>query len=221
MFAWLYFTDSPLKHDVSLEFVLMCQTSLASVLGSGCNLRAQLLSHVQLFCNRMDCSPPGSSVHGIFQARILEWVAISSFRGASWSRNWTWVDFLPTEPREKLLGCDLGYILSTASQVTSWFTGRQSVPRRNIVSNAEESWGPRTHPVPFPSTTWKDKNTVLRMALWSVICHLEFLQGCGFMPASAETRDEPGPWWIVGVWDSKCIEVDVFVIMFFLCPGPI
>ena len=29
------------------------------------------------FCNPMDCSPPGSSVYGIFQARILEWVAIS------------------------------------------------------------------------------------------------------------------------------------------------
>ena len=28
-------------------------------------------------CNPTDCSPPGSSVHGIFQARILEWVAIS------------------------------------------------------------------------------------------------------------------------------------------------
>ena len=28
-------------------------------------------------CNPMDCSPPGSSVHGILQARILEWVAIS------------------------------------------------------------------------------------------------------------------------------------------------
>ena len=32
------------------------------------------------FCNPMDCSPPGSSVHGIFQARILEWVAISFSR---------------------------------------------------------------------------------------------------------------------------------------------
>ena len=31
-------------------------------------------------CNPMDCSPPGFSAHGIFQARILEWVAISSFR---------------------------------------------------------------------------------------------------------------------------------------------
>ena len=33
-------------------------------------------SHVQLFVSPVDCSPPGSSVHGILQARILEWVAI-------------------------------------------------------------------------------------------------------------------------------------------------
>ena len=34
-------------------------------------------------CNPLDCSPPGSSVHRIFQARILEWVANSSSRGSS------------------------------------------------------------------------------------------------------------------------------------------
>ena len=34
----------------------------------------------QTLCNPMDCSPPGSSVHGIFQARILEWVASSYSR---------------------------------------------------------------------------------------------------------------------------------------------
>ena len=34
-------------------------------------------------CDSMECSPPGSSVHGIFQARIPEWVAISYFRGSS------------------------------------------------------------------------------------------------------------------------------------------
>ena len=37
----------------------------------------------------MDCSPPGSSVHGIFQARILEWVVISYFRGSFQPRDWT------------------------------------------------------------------------------------------------------------------------------------
>ena len=36
-----------------------------------------LLSHVQLFCDPIDCSPPDSLVHGISQARVLEWVAIS------------------------------------------------------------------------------------------------------------------------------------------------
>ena len=49
---------------------------------------AQFLSHVWL-CNPMDCSPPASSVHRIFQARILKWVAISFSRGFSWLKNWT------------------------------------------------------------------------------------------------------------------------------------
>ena len=40
------------------------------------------------FCHPTDCSLPGSSVHGILQARILEWVAISSSKGSSWPRNW-------------------------------------------------------------------------------------------------------------------------------------
>ena len=40
-------------------------------------------------CNPLDCSPPGSSVYGILQARILEWVAISFFRGSSWPRDQT------------------------------------------------------------------------------------------------------------------------------------
>ena len=34
----------------------------------------------------MDCSLPGSSIHGIFQARVLEWAAISFSRGSSWPR---------------------------------------------------------------------------------------------------------------------------------------
>ena len=40
-------------------------------------------------CDPMDCSPPGSSVHGILQARILEWVAISFSRGSSQPRDKT------------------------------------------------------------------------------------------------------------------------------------
>ena len=42
-------------------------------------------------CDPMGCSLPGSSVHGIFQARVLEWVAISFSRGSSRPRDWTQV----------------------------------------------------------------------------------------------------------------------------------
>ena len=42
-------------------------------------------------CDTMDCSPPDSSVHGILQARILEWVAIPFSRGSSQPRDRTWV----------------------------------------------------------------------------------------------------------------------------------
>ena len=40
-----------------------------------------------VICDLMDFSPPGSSIHEIFQARIMEWVAISFSRGSSPSRN--------------------------------------------------------------------------------------------------------------------------------------
>ena len=42
-------------------------------------------------CDPMNCSPPASSDHGISQARILEWVAISLSRESSWPRDWTHV----------------------------------------------------------------------------------------------------------------------------------
>ena len=59
--------------------------------------------------DHMDCSPPGFSVHGILQTRILEWVAIPFFRGSSWSRDRTqapWIigTFCTTEPPGKPSG---------------------------------------------------------------------------------------------------------------------
>ena len=42
-------------------------------------------------CNPMDCRLPRSSVHGIFQAIVLEWIAISFSRGSFQPRDWTWV----------------------------------------------------------------------------------------------------------------------------------
>ena len=56
-------------------------------------------------CDPMDCSPPGSSVHGILQARTLEWVAISFSRASSWPRVPIHIScisrFITTEPPVK------------------------------------------------------------------------------------------------------------------------
>ena len=61
------------KHDIYYIIVCVCSVALSGLTP----------------CDPMDCSPPGSSVHGIFQARILEWVALSYFRGSSQLRDWT------------------------------------------------------------------------------------------------------------------------------------
>ena len=54
-------------------------------------MHAKLLQLCLTLCDAMDCSPPGSSVHGIFQARILEWIAMPPSRRSSWPRNQTLV----------------------------------------------------------------------------------------------------------------------------------
>ena len=56
-----------------------------------CKMRVLLFSPKVMSdsCNPVDCSLPGSSFHGISQARILEWVAISFSRGSSWPRDQT------------------------------------------------------------------------------------------------------------------------------------
>ena len=61
-------------------------------------------------CSSMGCSPPGSSVHGILQARTLEWVAMPSSRESFWPRDQTYIScgsciaggFFTTEPQGKL-----------------------------------------------------------------------------------------------------------------------
>ena len=102
-----------------------------SVLRSHCRARlcARSLSRLTL-CDPTDCSLPGSSVHGILQARILEWVATSSSRG------------LP-DPREQT--CISG-------------TGRRILYRwatwKALQSWADGSWDTPTHP-PGP-TQWEE-----------------------------------------------------------------
>ena len=84
-------------------------TSLEKVILQGIKIwwkwKSESISHVRL-CDLMDCSLPGSSVHGILQARVLEWVAVPFSRGSSWPRNRSQDsciadDSLPSEPPRK------------------------------------------------------------------------------------------------------------------------
>ena len=64
-----------------------------------------VLSRVQLFETLQTCSSPGSSVHGIHQAKTLEWVAISFSRGSSLSRDRTCVSCVSCTGRQILYHC--------------------------------------------------------------------------------------------------------------------
>ena len=54
-------------------------------------MHAKSLQSCPTLCNPMNCSLAASSVYGILQARILEWIAIPFSRGSSQPRDWTWV----------------------------------------------------------------------------------------------------------------------------------
>ena len=88
-------------------------------------------------CDAMDCNPPGSSVHGIFQTRIQEWVAISSSRGSSQLRNRTQVSCVSCIGRQILYlcaiciihadGCKIAIFLSlNPSTFVSWHSTAKS-----------------------------------------------------------------------------------------------
>ena len=71
-------------------------------------LLVKITQSCQTLCNPMDCSPPGSSVYGIPQARIQERVIVPFSRGSSWPRDWIQVShiaggFFTSEPPELLL----------------------------------------------------------------------------------------------------------------------
>ena len=67
------------------------------------NVRVKLLQSCMTPCNPMDYRPPGSSVYGIFQARILEWVAISFSRASSRPRDRTHVSYISSISRQDSL----------------------------------------------------------------------------------------------------------------------
>ena len=101
-------------------------------------------------CDSMFCSPPGCSVYGIFQARVLEWVAISSSRGSVWPRDRTCVSytvggFFTTEPSEISLTSSMGALRS--SYKYRWSFARWST---HLLLCGLVAYRPRTCTSPWP-----------------------------------------------------------------------
>ena len=88
----------------------------------------------------MDCSPPGSSVHRILQARILEWVVTSSSRGSSRPRDWTCIFYVSCIGRQVLY--HQRHLGSPGRKCQSW-----------ILNPGVCLWSPR-------SVTWCDQVTL-------------------------------------------------------------
>ena len=131
-------------------------------------------------CNPMDCNSPGSSIHGILQARILEWIAISLSRGSSWSRDQTRVSclaggFFTTESPGKPLpfplpplisgwaGCSSSVLLFYLYHCTLHYVTAICMKRsKNVLSQPHEPRGCYGHKIVDSSNiSW-----ILTMCTW-------------------------------------------------------
>ena len=82
--------DGDCSHEIK-RHLLLGRKVMTNLVVSSSNENHSVVSDS---CDPMDWSPPDSSVHGILQARILEWVAISFSRVSSRPRNWTHVSWI-------------------------------------------------------------------------------------------------------------------------------
>ena len=115
-------------------------------------------------CHPMDCNPPGSSIHGSLQARVLEWVAIFLSRESSWPRDRTWVS--------RIVG----------RRFTNWAT--REVPHtltaaKSLVWSTKPLWSGLSthlaHPLPLSTRLHCSRHTSLFLVQWThqVSLHLQ------------------------------------------------
>ena len=90
-----------------------------------CAGRVLVSQSCPILCNSTNCSPAGASVHGILQFRILEWAAIPFSRGASKSRDLTWVShtaggFFTIRAAREALVCPVHCCNCVLSEACTW-----------------------------------------------------------------------------------------------------
>ena len=155
------------------EFILHCHHTFGYIW-------VVLLSCVWLFGDPMDYSLQDSSVHGILQARILEWVAISSSRESSWPRDQTHVSCLAVGFFATELVGSPGYIILVYFQI-SYFSG----------VGYQLSSVPQSCPTLCDSTDCSTSGFPLHHQEWDMV--LIFVSS--FMPSVSFWRNSPWTFW--------------------------
>ena len=87
---WTFATASWMS-TAGFSFCNWSTTAIFSLISCMC---AKSFQSCPTLCNPMDCSPPDSSVHGILQAKILEWIAMLSSRESSGPRDQTYISYI-------------------------------------------------------------------------------------------------------------------------------
>ena len=118
---------------------------------------SQPLQSCPTLCDPMDCSPPGSSVQGSSEARMLEWVAISFSRGSSPLRDWTQVSWTAGQ---------ILYHLSHKGSPMKWFSSVQF--SRSVVLDSLRPHGLQHARLPCPSPTPRIYSNSCPLSQW---CH--------------------------------------------------
>ena len=137
-------------------------------------MHAKPLQSCVTLCDPMDCSPPGSSLHGNLQERILEWVAMPLSRGSSRPRDWTQVS------------CgSLSSLFSVNYFSTFWLPSQWSHPSLSITINSwllELDFKNPTHwlspPIPLAVSNFHVLQSLQLIALKAII-FLTITYTCG------------------------------------------
>ena len=127
---------------------------------------SEVTQSCQTLCNPMDYSLSGSSVHGILQTRILEWVAFLFSRGSSWPRDRTWVSctacrfFTIWAPRKPIVKVkSLSRVLLF---VTPWTIAYQASPSMGFSRQEYQSGLPFPSPRDLPNPRIKPRSPTLQ-----------------------------------------------------------
>ena len=114
-------------------------------------------------CNSMDCSPPGSSVHGTLQARILEWVAFPFSRGSSQPRNRTQASRIAS----RFFTC-----LSHQGSYTSITSPTVNIPHTSFGITHETTLTYYNHPKPIVCIMYSTKRENWCCTLYTVLTNV-------------------------------------------------